>query len=230
MSRLRRALAAAIMAVAAAGGGLLIAAASAVPAWASAPAAPHGVHKITITAHPRAQAGGRAGPRTILPCVAHPGTGIKPASCGDQTISCTITANTPFVTTAIREVDATAIVDCTSPVSSISMSESLLWNGNVVGSDSTLTQLKDGAATLAGAACQAGTWTSTASAFITFPIGYVLTGGTNPIHQTSASISVPTAGCRPSGGGGGGGGGCAVHAPSLAGHLAGRHPDFISCG
>ena len=229
MSRFSRALAAATMAVAAAGGGLLIAAAGAVPAWASAPVAPHKGHTITITAHPRAHAAGRIGPRTILPCTVKPGTGIRPASCGDQTISCVITSNKPFVTTAIREVDATAIVDCTSPVSSISMQESLLWNGNAVGSDSTLTQLKDGAATLAGAACQAGTWTNTASAFITFPIGYVLTGGSNPIHQTSASISVPTSGCRPSSGGGGGGG-CAVHAPSLAGHPAGRHPDLISCG
>jgi hypothetical protein len=216
------------MAVAAAGGGFLIAAASAVPAYASAPVTPHKGHTITITAHPRAQAGG-IGPRTILPCVEKPGSSIKPASCGDQTISCVITANTPFVTTAIREVDATAIVDCTSPVSSISMQESVLWNGNVVGSDSTLTQLKDGAATLAGAACQAGTWASTASAFITFPPGYVLTGGSNPIHQTSASIFVSTGGCRPGGSGGGGGGGCAVHAPSLASHLAGRHPDLISC-
>jgi hypothetical protein len=231
VSHLRRALAAATMAVAAAGGGLLIAAAGAVPAGASAPAAPHKGHTITITAHPRVHAAGRIGPHDILPCTVKPGAGIRPASCGDQTISCVITSNTPFVTTAIREVDATAIVNCTSPVSSISMQESLLWNGNVVGSDSTLTQLKDGAATLAGAACQAGTWTNTASAFITFPPGYVLTAGTNPIHQTSAAISVPTAGCRPSGGGGGGGGGgCAVHAPSLAGHLAGRHPDFISCG
>ena len=230
MSRFSRALAAATMAAAAAGGGLLIAAAVAVPAYAAAPAAKPGVHKITITAHPRARNGSGIGPRTILPCVVKPGTGIKPASCGDQTISCVITANTPFVTTAIREVDATAIVNCTSPVSSISLSESVLWNGNAVGSDSTLTQLKDGAATLAGAACQAGTWTSTASAFITFPPGYVLTAGTNPIHQTSASITVPTAGCRPGGGGGGGGGGCAVHAPSLAGHLAGRHPDFVACG
>jgi hypothetical protein len=232
VSRLRRALVAITMATAAAGSGLLIAAAGAVPAYASAsgsPAALAGAHKVTISAHPRAGAAG-LGPRTILPCAVRPG--VRPASCGDQTISCSITAATPFVTTAIREVDATAIVNCTSPVSSIALQESLLWNGNAVGQDSGTTQGKDGAATLAGAACQAGTWTNTASAFITFPPGYVLTGGTNPIHQTSASITVPTAGCRPvGGGGGGGGGGCAVHAPSLASHHpAGRHPDLIACG
>jgi hypothetical protein len=216
------------MAVAAAGGGLLIAVASAVPASASAPVAPHKGHTITITAHPGGHAASGIGPHDILPCAVKPGA--KPASCGDQTISCAITSSTPFVTTAIREVDATAIVNCTRPVSSISLQESVLWNGNAVGSDFTLTQLKDGAATLAGAACQAGTWTNTASAFITFPPGYVLTAGTNPIHQTSASITVPTSGCRPGGGGGGGGGGgCAIHAPSLAGHPAGRHPDFVSC-
>jgi hypothetical protein len=32
------------------------------------------------------------------------------------------------------------------------------------------------------------------------------------------------------GGGGGGGGGCASAAPSVAGHPAARHPDFIVCG
>ena len=53
----------------------------------------------------------------------------------------------------------------------------------------------------------------------------------NPIHQTTSSL-VDT--CQPlvggGGGGGGGGVGCgAVHAPSLARHPAARHPDFISC-
>src|SRR5690348_2100777 len=89
--RFTRALAAATMAVAAAGGGLLIAAASAVPASAAAQGAPHGSHKITMTAH-RAHAGHGVGPHVILPCVAKAGSGIRPASCGDQTITCVITA------------------------------------------------------------------------------------------------------------------------------------------
>jgi hypothetical protein len=37
----------------------------------------------------------------------------------------------------------------------------------------------------------------------------------------AATITCPAAG--------GGGGGCAIHAPFLAGHPAGRHPDLISC-
>jgi hypothetical protein len=95
------------MAVAAAGGGLLIAAAAAVPASAAAQGAPHGSHKITMTAH-RAHAGHGIGPHVILPCVAKAGSGIRPASCGDQTITCVITAEAPFVTTAINEVNAIA--------------------------------------------------------------------------------------------------------------------------
>jgi hypothetical protein len=230
VSRFTRALAATTMAVAAAGGGLLIAAAGAVPASAAAHGAPHGNHKITMTAHARAHAGHGIGPHTILPCVAKPGSAIRPASCGDQTITCVITAEAPFVTTAINEVNAIAHVDCSAPVTSIGFSQSLLRNGSTVAADSFTTQGKDGTADLLGATCQAATWTNTAQAFITFPPGYVITGGQNPIHQTTSSL-VDT--CQPlvgGGGGGGGGVGCgAVHAPSLARHPAGRHPDLISC-
>src|SRR6185369_6507806 len=115
VSRFRRALAAATMAAAAVGGGLLIAAAGAVPAYASAASAPARGHTITITAHPRAASG--IGPHTILPCAKKPGTAIKPASCGDQTITCVITANTPAVVGGSpKAVIATAETDCTSPV------------------------------------------------------------------------------------------------------------------
>ena len=123
------------MAVAAAGGGLLIAAAAAVPASAAAQGAPHGSHKITMTAH-RAHAGHGIGPHVILPCVAKAGSGIRPASCGDQTITCVITAEAPFVTTAINEVNAIAHVDCTAPVTSIGFSQSLLRNGSTAAPDS----------------------------------------------------------------------------------------------
>lgn len=234
MSRFSRALAATTMAVAAAGGGLLIAAAGAVPASAAAQGAPHGihkmhgVHKITVAAHPRAHAKG-IGPHTILPCVAKPGSAIRPASCGDQTITCVITAEAPFVTTAINEVNATAHVDCSAPVTSISFSQSLLRNGSTVDAKSFTAQGTDGTAWLLGGTCQAATWTNAAQAFITFPPGYVITGGQNPIHQTTSSL-VDT--CQPlvGGGGGGGGVGCgAIHAPSLARHPAGRHPDLLSC-
>jgi len=231
VSRFTRALAATTMAVAAAGGGLLIAAASAAPASAAAQGAPHGTHKITMTAHRSAHAGHGVGPHVILPCVAKAGSGIKPASCGDQTITCVITAEAPFVTTQINEVDATAHVDCSAPVTSINFSQSLLRNGSTVDSKSFTSQGTDGTAWLLGGRCQAATWTNTASAFITFPPGYVITGGSNPIHQTTSSL-VDT--CQPlvggGGGGGGGGVGCgAVHAPSLARHPAARHPDLISC-
>jgi hypothetical protein len=218
------------MAVAAAGGGLLIAAAGAAPAYASAPAAPHGGHKITITAHPRAGAG-RIGPHTILPCVAKPGSGIKPASCGQQTISCEITAGTPQVAVDSGVVLGDAWVTCSSVVTSISLNEELLHNGGSAGGDNDFQPNDAGAFTVAEATCQPGTWANLAEALITFPPGYVLTGGTNPIHQTSASIQVSSTGCTPNSGGGGGsgGGGCAVHATSLASHPAGRHPHVIAC-
>jgi hypothetical protein len=230
VSRFTRALAATTMAVAAAGGGLLIAAASAVPASAAAQGAPHGSHKITMTAH-RAHAGHGVGPHVILPCVAKAGSGIRPASCGDQTITCVITAEAPFVTTAINEVNAIAHVDCSAPVTSIAYSQRL-ESGGTATVDNFTVQGKAGTADLLGATCHTGTWTNTASAFITFPPGFVITGGQNPIHQTTSSL-VDT--CQPlvgggGGGGGGGGVGCgAVHAPTLARHPAARHPDFVSC-
>jgi hypothetical protein len=116
-------------------------------------------------------------------------------------------------------------------VTSIAFSQSLLRNGSTAAADGFTVQGKDGTADLLGATCRTGTWTNTAQAFITFPPGFVITGGQNPIHQTTSSL-VDT--CQPlvggGGGGGGGGVGCgAVHAPSLARHPAARHPDFVSC-
>jgi hypothetical protein len=219
------------MAVAAAGGGLLIAAAGAVPAYAAAPAAHPGGHKITITAHPRAHAATGIGPHDILPCAVKPGAAMKPASCGDETISCVISAGTPFFVNAAGSVDGLADVRCSSSVPEILLHETLLRSGVAVSTDDDPAIDRAGAATVVAESCRAGTYTNTASATISFPPGYVITAGTNPIHQTSASLTTTTSSCHPLGsGGGGGGGGCAIRAPSLAGHLAGRHPDFISCG
>jgi len=228
VSRIRRALAAATMAAAAVGGGLLIAAAGAVPAYASAASAPARGHTITITAHPRAASG--IGPHTILPCAKKPGTAIKPASCGDQTITCVITANTPTVVGGSpKAVIATAETDCTSPVDEITMSQDLAVPGGQVLMNEDNPPNTTRATTGITTSCVSGYYTNDAQALITFPAGYVLTGGSNPIHQT-VSRFVAASSCRSSsGGGGGGGGGCAVHAPSLAGHPAGRHPDLISC-
>ena len=236
MSRFRRALAATTMAVAAAGGGLLIAAAGAVPAYASVPAAPPGGHTITITAHPKAHSGHGIGPHDILPCTVKPGAkkpgakkpGVTPASCGDQTISCSITAPAP--TLAAGDINSHATVTCSRTVTEIDLVEILIRSpGGNLQNQFPFTNTGGGTVGV-GAGCQATTYTNYGSALITFPEGYVLTGGSNPIHQTSAPVTFSASACRPSGGGGGGGGGCAIHAPSLAGHPAGRHPDFISCG
>jgi hypothetical protein len=62
------------------------------------------------------------------------------------------------------------------------------------------------------------------------PDEYILTGSST-LHFESAPVQVIPFGCTPDGGGegGGGGGGCAVPAPSLVSHPAGRHPDLITC-
>ena len=216
------------MAAAAAGGGLLIAAAGAVPAYASAPAAPHGNHTITITAHPRA---GGIGPHAILPCAKRPGTGIRPASCGDQTIVCTITASTPAVVGGSpKAVIASGETDCTSPVDQITMTEELAVPGGQILTNVDNPPNDSRATTGITTSCRAGGYTNDAEALITWPPGYVQTAGSNPIHQTVSRLVVSSS-CSTSsgGGGGGGGGGCAVHAPSLARHPAARHPHVISC-
>ena len=243
MSRFSRALAATTMAVAAAGGGLLIAAASAAPAYASAtgtPAAPHGHHKVTITvhAHPRARAANGIGPRDIQPCAVKPGA--KPATTctggnGDKTISCSITVDKPFFSSGIGMVTAHAGVNCTDFVTRINLQQGLQRDGVTVGTGSDIEPGTDFASSYADGACQSGTYVSMAQASITFPPGYIITAGTNPIHATSASFTIPFSGVCPvstgggGGSGGGGGGGCAIHAPSLTRHPAGRHPDFVSC-
>jgi hypothetical protein len=223
------------MAVAAAGGGLLIAAAGAVPAYASAPAASAprpGGHTITITAHRAAGAASGIGPHVILPCAVKPG--VAPASCGQQTISCEITADAPSLDDGSGDIFlvASASTVCDQPVTEIDMDETLLTPLRDIppvskpsfgsGFDSTFIQ----------AECKATNIVSNiATADITFPPGYVLTAGTNPIRDTSDPITVHARDCNPViGGGGGGGGGCAIPAPSLAGHPAGRHPDLIICG
>jgi hypothetical protein len=65
---------------------------------------------VTITAHPRASG---IGPHDVLPCIARTGAAIKPASCGQQTISCVITVSTPAIVGASPKViTATARTNC----------------------------------------------------------------------------------------------------------------------
>ena len=228
MSRLRQALAAVTMTVTAAAGGLLIAVAGAVPAGASAPAHPAGEHSVTITAHHRA---GGIGPHDVLPCVARSDAAIKPASCGQQTISCVITVSTLAIFGGSPKViSANARTNCTAPVDQIYLEEDLGFSGGGVLESLDKPTNTNYASTVITRSCVVGSYFNVAAANITFPAGYVLTGGTNPIHS-SASITFHAGDCTPStgGGGGGGGGGCAVHAPSPAGHQAGRRPHLISC-
>ena len=248
MSRFRRALAAATMAVAAAGGGLLIAAASAVPASASArPAAPGG-HVVTLTARPRAHFGG-IGPHVIVPCAVTPGaTPADTCTGGDgpQFITCSITAGTPTVDTGDSSVIANLAVHCTSAVTSVRYTLNVLRNGVVATTRTNTVPDTDGFAAGSIIDCETvSTYQDIADALITWPPGYVLVAGSNPIHSESAILQVPPFGCSGpgggvgdggggdgggGGGGGGGDGGCGLHAPSLTGHPAGRHPDFVSCG
>jgi hypothetical protein len=219
------------MAVAAAGGGLLIAAAGAVPAYASAPAAPvapHGVHTIAITAHHTAQAASGIGPHDILPCAQKPGA--TPAdTCGGETVTCTLSAGQPSVDFTSGQVRANALVQCTDEVDSITLTEHLLQGGISVSTDSVTEPHSPVALTQVATTCQIGTYINVVDATITAPSGYVLRGPSRP-HFESAPLQVLPTGCVPGGGGGGGGGGgCAIHAPSLAGHPAGRHPDLITC-
>jgi hypothetical protein len=227
VSRWKQALAATAMAIPAAGGGLLIAAAGAAPAYASAPP---GGHAITVTVHRAGHAASRIGPHDILPCAQKPGA--APAdTCGGESISCILSAGSPFVNFATREVRANAIVQCTDDVIEIRLTEHLLRSGVSVATDSVIEPDSPVALTQVATACQLGTYINVVDAVITPPSGYVLTGGSRTPHFESTPLQVLPTGCIPDsgGGGGGGGGGCAVHAPSLASDLAGRHPDLITC-
>jgi len=217
------------MAVAAAGGGLLIAAASAVPAGASAtgtPAAPPPGHTITIHAHPRAHAPSGIGPRFQCGDFCDPPGGGNPPPPPAPTITCTITVNTPEPNTLPGAIVALSTVHCDGSVTRIDLQGTLMLNGASVTSFPGVMQGQTQASAQGGIPCQPGTYTNSASAFITFPPGYVIIAGSNPIHDASSPFTTT---CNNGGGGGGGGGGCAVHAPSLAGHPAGRHPHVISC-
>jgi hypothetical protein len=221
-------LAGAVMAVGA-GGGLLIAAGAAPAHAATIPAPPPGAHVITITAH---SASG-IGPKDILPC-AVPGPAsssqVKPASCGaPPTISCAIFANPPTASPG-KPVLLSADTVCTQPVSRISMTQTAFFPGGSTG-NGDLVDNWGTALTQNLVACTPGGYQVSAMAFITFPAGYVISGGANPIHQASAVVNFSASQCGTSGGGGGGGGrgGCVVRAPSMVTQPAARQPNLISC-
>jgi hypothetical protein len=222
------------MAVAAAGGGLLIAAAGAVPAYASAPAAPPGEHTgahvvATITMRPAAPAA--SGPSVILPCAVRPGA--APAygdgdggGCGDSgTVTCTVTAHAPTDLYSPGDIDFTADTWCSEEVPQIRMGQDVIHSTpidpNNPLTDSTVKNDTNHAFTSNSAACQPGQYAVNASARIIPPDGDILTGS---LQDTSATV---TFSC---GSGGGGGGGCATATPSVSGQPAGRHPDLIVCG
>jgi len=185
----------------------VIATASAAPAYASVLAAPAEGHTITITAHPRAQAT----------------TGTRADAV--PAISCSITAGRPNIVRSIGLIGAVSSVFCTSNGAAISMQASLLESGIPVWTIPDTRQNTNSALIDNLLACQAGTWSSSASAVITFPPGYVVVDGQSPVHAESPPppLRLSPSSC------GGGGGGCSVHATSLAGHPAGRHPGSIVC-
>lgn len=241
MSRLSRALAAAAMTVAAAGGALVLTA-SAAPAYASAPAAahaghPHGGHAIdmTISAHRADAAAGGASPRTQSPCVtapgpAEPGATPNDTGCGPLVISCHLSVSDPSADPTAGTVTADAIVQCTNDVTKLDLSAILSRSGSPVASNGDLEMGQAVASTGVLTDCSATAFSASAQVTTTFPPGYVLTGGSNPAHATSALVQIPDWAClftMP--GGGGGGGGCAIPAPSPASHPAGRQPDIITC-
>jgi hypothetical protein len=103
----------------------------------------------------------------------------------------------------------------------------ILSNGAVANTLTDIEPNETRAYTPLHTACNLGNYLTDANAFITWPPGYVLSGGSNPIHVTSAPVQINPFDCviPPPPGGGGGGGGCAIPAPSPAG----RQPDVITC-
>jgi hypothetical protein len=104
-----------------------------------------------------------------------------------------------------------------------------------VDGDNDFEQERALAVTVVSDVCQAGTYTNTAEALITFPPGYVIIGGINPLRQTSASLTLSANACAPPPPGGPGGGGsgpigsCAMTAPSSSARPAVIRPHVITC-
>ena len=177
---------------------------------------------MTITAHRAVPATSGIGPQDTLPCA------TKGASCVPQTIECTLYADPPRASDVTDLVTANADVRCSRSVTEIDLHEALLRSGVPVHTTGDTTHNDFQAASLLSTACLAGAYANTADALITFPAGYVLVGGSNPLRHTSASIQVGPF-CLSGGGGGGGGGGCATAPPSMSAQPAMRHPDVIIC-
>jgi hypothetical protein len=215
------------MAVTAASGGLILAAAGTAPAYAAAPAAqpaPH--HKISMTFTARSA----ISPSTESPCAIRRGAGLKPAAgagCIPETINCHLTDFTPWISydTSPAQIVTTAELACDSLVNQISVSDTLLRSGAVVGTSLTFTtQGENHADSVQSVTCQPGVYVDTSQASVIFPPGFVLVGGSNPAHNSSSPLDVTTC-AKPAPPGGG----CVVRAPSPAGHPAGRRPHIITC-
>jgi hypothetical protein len=74
------------------------------------------------------------------------------------------------------------------------MTEDLLGNGQLPGGHDFEDQTND-AHTQVNVACQPGSYTNSALATITWPAGYVQTGGSNPIGGQSDSITIDPGWC-----------------------------------
>ena len=221
MSRFRRALAAAAMALATVGGGLLATAAAAAPAHAATPAGGHTT--TSFTAVPAAQAAGGSSPKLICGdfCDPQPGPGVP------ATITCTITADTPYYDAPADYLIFTADTTCTGNVGQISMTQNVIHPG-VNLTDSHVINNYYIAVTNDTTLCSPGQWAVSASANITPPAGWVIIAGHNPIVATSPTVTFDCGGSG-GGGGGGGGGGCAIGTPSVPAQPAARQPNLISC-
>jgi hypothetical protein len=151
------------------------------------------------------------------------------SGCLPPAIECHLTVTPLTIDTNARTVTSTAFASCNADVPRIALTQNLLF-GSVIVDSMPVSPAGNAASTQVTSGCVSGSWSSTGSALITFPAGYVLTGGSNPMTASvTRQIAVPD--CFPSsgGGGGGGGGGCIVPAPSTSAHPAGRQPHVITC-
>jgi len=219
MSRFRRTLAGAAMAIAVAGGGLLATAAGAVPAHA-ATAPTSASHTYSFSVVPAPQAAGGTGPKFQCGDFCDPGG--DPAPPPPVTITCTITANTPTYTASLHTIFFTAITNCTSKLPQITMSMNVIHPGVNLFDNSVVVNDKV-ARTAQATSCSTGQWAGNASALIALPAGWVILAGSNPIVQTSPTLTV--ASCS----GGSGGGGCATAAPSVPAQPDSRQPRIVTC-
>lgn len=116
------------------------------------PSGPGRAYTFTFTVHHISGATRGAGPQAILPCADRPGA-QPDATCGAETVQCTLSVIKPLVSSVEFTILASASAGCTDEVATLVLHEELIHDGVTEDGNSDTTHGSPAAATGVSAKC-----------------------------------------------------------------------------